>query len=97
MFDFSEGKRYNSFVGYYRRKYGERLQKLVLDVQTVTEPWAEAGAPIVTMLHSIRVTARLANRYWSKLMKGLNFKRFDTLGQDTILPIFRHIQTPMLR
>ena len=26
-----EGKRYNSFVGYYRRKYGERLQKLVLD------------------------------------------------------------------
>lgn len=31
MFDFPEGKRYNSFVGYYRRKYGERLQKLVLD------------------------------------------------------------------
>ena len=31
MFDFSEGKRYNSFVGYYRHKYGERLQKLVLD------------------------------------------------------------------
>ena len=31
MFDFSEGKRYNSFVGYYRRRYGERLQKLVLD------------------------------------------------------------------
>ena len=29
--EFSEGKRYNSFVGYYRRKYGERLQKLVLD------------------------------------------------------------------
>ena len=28
---FPEGKRYNSFVGYYRRKYGERLQKLVLD------------------------------------------------------------------
>lgn len=26
-----DGKRYNSFVGYYRRKYGERLQKLVLD------------------------------------------------------------------
>lgn len=31
MFGFSEGKRYNSFVGYYRRMYGERLQKLVLD------------------------------------------------------------------
>ena len=31
MFGFSEGKRYNSFVGYYRRRYGERLQKLVLD------------------------------------------------------------------
>ncbi len=31
MFDFPEGKRYNSFVGYYRRRYGERLQKLVLD------------------------------------------------------------------
>ena len=31
MLDFSEGKRYNSFVGYYRRRYGERLQKLVLD------------------------------------------------------------------
>ena len=29
--EYSEGKRYNSFVGYYRRKYGERLQKLVLD------------------------------------------------------------------
>ncbi|MGN0202692.1 MAG: TIGR01212 family radical SAM protein [Candidatus Cryptobacteroides sp.] len=29
--DFPEGKRYNTFVGYYRRKYGERLQKLVLD------------------------------------------------------------------
>jgi radical SAM superfamily enzyme len=31
MFDFPEGKRYNTFVGYYRRRYGERLQKLVLD------------------------------------------------------------------
>lgn len=31
MFDFPEGKRYNSFAGYYRNKYGERLQKLVLD------------------------------------------------------------------
>lgn len=28
---FSEGKRYNTFVGYYRRQYGERLQKLVID------------------------------------------------------------------
>lgn len=28
---FPEGKRYNSFVGYFRRKYGERLQKIVLD------------------------------------------------------------------
>ena len=26
-----EGKRYNSFVGYYKEKYGERLQKLVID------------------------------------------------------------------
>ncbi len=31
MFDFGEGKRYNTFVGYYRRKYGERLQKIVID------------------------------------------------------------------
>lgn len=31
MIDFTDGKRYNSFVGYYKRKYGERLQKLVLD------------------------------------------------------------------
>lgn len=31
MTDFPEGRRYNSFVGYYRRIYGERLQKLVLD------------------------------------------------------------------
>ncbi len=31
MFDFPEGKRYNTFAGHYRRKYGERLQKLVLD------------------------------------------------------------------
>ncbi len=31
MFEFPEGKRYNSFVGYYRRRFGERLQKLVLD------------------------------------------------------------------
>lgn len=29
--EFPEGKRYETFVGYYRRKYGERLQKLVLD------------------------------------------------------------------
>lgn len=28
---FPEGKRYNTFVGYYRRQYGERLQKLVID------------------------------------------------------------------
>lgn len=28
---FPEGKRYNTFVGYYRRVYGERLQKLVID------------------------------------------------------------------
>lgn len=31
MFDFSDGKRYNSFVGYFRKVYGERLQKIVLD------------------------------------------------------------------
>ena len=28
---FPDGKRYNSFVGYFRRRYGERLQKIVLD------------------------------------------------------------------
>ena len=28
---FPEGKRYNTFVGYYSRQYGERLQKLVID------------------------------------------------------------------
>ena len=28
---FPEGKRYNSFVGYFRKKYGERLQKIVID------------------------------------------------------------------
>ena len=28
---FPEGKRYNTFVGYYRRQYGERLQKHVID------------------------------------------------------------------
>lgn len=28
---FPPGKRYNSFVGYFKRKYGERLQKIVLD------------------------------------------------------------------
>lgn len=28
---FPEGKRYNSFVGYFKRRYGERLQKIVLD------------------------------------------------------------------
>ena len=31
MFDFPEGKRYNPSAGRYRLKYGERLQKLVLD------------------------------------------------------------------
>lgn len=30
-YGFIEGKRYNSFVGYFKRKYGERLQKIVLD------------------------------------------------------------------
>lgn len=28
---FPDGKRYNSFVGYFKRKWGERLQKIVLD------------------------------------------------------------------
>ena len=28
---FPEGKRYNSFVGYFKKTYGERLQKIVLD------------------------------------------------------------------
>ena len=28
---FPEGKRYNTFTGYYKRLYGERLQKLVID------------------------------------------------------------------
>ncbi|MDE5731838.1 MAG: radical SAM protein [Bacteroidales bacterium] len=28
---FPEGKRYNSFVGYFKKKYGERLQKIVID------------------------------------------------------------------
>ena len=30
-YNFPNGKRYNSFVGYFRQKYGERLQKIVLD------------------------------------------------------------------
>ena len=30
-YTFPEGKRYNTFVGYFKRKYGERLQKIVLD------------------------------------------------------------------
>ena len=30
-YGFPDGKRYNSFVGYYKRRYGERLQKIVLD------------------------------------------------------------------
>ena len=28
---FPDGKRYNSFVGYFKHRYGERLQKIVLD------------------------------------------------------------------
>lgn len=31
QYGFPDGKRYNSFVGYFRRRYGERLQKIVLD------------------------------------------------------------------
>lgn len=31
MGHFSGGKRYNSFVGYFRQVYGERLQKIVID------------------------------------------------------------------
>ena len=30
-YGFPAGKRYHSFVGYFKRKYGERLQKIVLD------------------------------------------------------------------
>ena len=30
-YGFPDGKRYNSFVGYFKRQYGERLQKIVLD------------------------------------------------------------------
>jgi len=29
--EFPEGKRYNTFVGYFKRRYGERLQKVVID------------------------------------------------------------------
>jgi len=29
--NFPEGKRYNTFVGYFKRVYGERLQKVVID------------------------------------------------------------------
>ena len=31
MPDFPDGKRYNTFAGYFRKTYGERLQKIVLD------------------------------------------------------------------
>lgn len=31
QYGFPDGKRYNSFVGYFKRMYGERLQKIVLD------------------------------------------------------------------
>ena len=30
-YGFPDDKRYNSFVGYFKRRYGERLQKIVLD------------------------------------------------------------------
>ena len=30
-YGYPDGKRYNSFVGYFKRRYGERLQKIVLD------------------------------------------------------------------
>ena len=30
-YGFPDGKRYNSFVGYFKKRYGERLQKIVLD------------------------------------------------------------------
>lgn len=30
-YGFPDGKRYNSFVGYFKRRYGERLQKIVID------------------------------------------------------------------
>lgn len=29
--EYSDGRRYNSFSGYFKRKYGERLQKVVVD------------------------------------------------------------------
>lgn len=29
--EYSDGKRYNSFAGYFKKKYGERLQKVVVD------------------------------------------------------------------
>lgn len=31
IYGYPDGKRYNSFVGYFKRRYGERLQKIVLD------------------------------------------------------------------
>lgn len=31
MLTFAEGKRYNSFTGFFKRVYGERLQKVVID------------------------------------------------------------------
>lgn len=31
MYNFRDNKRYNTYVGYFKEKYGERLQKLVVD------------------------------------------------------------------
>ena len=93
---YPEGKRYNSFVGYYRRRYGERVQKLVLDAgfscpnRDGTVGWGGCSYCDNAAFHPGYSTPGKA--LLAQIEEG---RESGIHGSGIIWDIFRHIQTPM--
>lgn len=101
MFGFSEGKRYNSFVGYYRRRYGERLQKLVLDAGfSCPNRDGTVGRGGCTYCDNAAFHPGYSTPgkpLLTQIDEGIEFQRCDIRGRGTIWHISRHIQTHTVR
>ena len=61
--EFAQGKRYNSFTGYFKRVYGERLQKVVIDAGFTcpNRDGSLGGVPIMGCMNFDLVAERLKN------------------------------------
>ena len=91
--EFPDGKRYNTFVGYYRRRYGERLQKLVLDAGlTATEGSEGEAVHSVTMPPSIPATAFRESPLLNRSKKGSSSTGSAIRGRHITWHISNHIQ-----